>query len=125
DSVHAPERLALPHPFAGADQPPRPSRHHVEPGPRRAPRRVVRRPRVGGARLGTAARPGRVRVPATGGAVSERSLAGRWDPRGGGVRAEALADAIRLDDEPGALERGPFALAWTQDRSPASGFSEV
>ena len=52
--------------------------------------------------------------------MTERALAGRWDPRGGGVTVGALADAVRGAGRPGAVERGPFALAWAPDASSRS-----
>src|SRR5439155_1343896 len=87
--------LPLPDALAGVDQPALAARHRVEPGPRRAPGRVVRRPRLGRARLGAVARPRRLRVPAARDAVIERTLAGRWDPRGGGAAHAGLASEVR------------------------------
>ena len=45
--------------------------------------------------------------------MSERLLAGRWDPRGADTGAGALADAIRGDGRTLVADQGPLALAWT------------
>ena len=53
--------------------------------------------------------------------MSERALAGRWDPRGGGASTEELARAIRAWGAAAAtVQRGSLALAWSPDSGRAA-----